>query len=105
MYTIIFIVLVIFKVFFLLRYGRRLIAKIPLRFLKYFTQHPSEMGETYWQHAKFALHISGQCCLVAIQAIVHAFLPFIWTWAASQRLKQIQEEINIRKQKFGKIPS
>ena len=42
-----------------------------------FTDHPSEVGETYFQHMGEALWIAGRmyCCFVA--QTVHAFLPFI----------------------------
>lgn len=64
--------------------------------MKFLTQHPAEMGETYFQHAYFALYISWQCLLVSFQAAVHAILPCCWTYSASQRLKQLQVKISDR---------
>tara|TARA_R110000824_G_scaffold98711_1_gene235398 strand:+ start:2548 stop:2829 length:282 start_codon:yes stop_codon:yes gene_type:complete len=42
-----------------------------------FTDHPDEVGETYWEHMREALTISSRmyCCCVA-QA-VHAIFPFV----------------------------
>jgi hypothetical protein len=42
-----------------------------------FTDHPYDVGESYWEHMREALWIAGRmyCCFVA--QTVHAFFPFI----------------------------
>jgi len=44
---------------------------------KLFTEHPGEQGETYWQHAKFALGVSFHFFISAIFLILHALFPFV----------------------------
>ena len=42
-----------------------------------FTDHPYDVGESYWEHMREALWIAGKmyCCFVA--QTVHALFPFI----------------------------
>jgi hypothetical protein len=40
-----------------------------------FTEHPASIGETWSQHARFALSCSSLLALASIAALVHAILP------------------------------
>ena len=38
-------------------------------------KHPAEVGETYWQHMRYALGLSWYFFRAAVQSLIHAFLP------------------------------
>jgi len=42
-----------------------------------FTQHPQEVGETYFQHMCAALGITGRLALATHCHLIHAVFPFI----------------------------
>lgn len=41
-----------------------------------FTKHPSEVGETYWEHLKVASGMSARLAAAATAQFVHAVFPF-----------------------------
>ena len=45
--------------------------------LNIFTAHPSEVGETYWQHFISASRISARLGIACSSQLVHAILPFV----------------------------
>jgi hypothetical protein len=49
-----------------------------------FTAHPSSVGETYWQHQRFAARFGARMALGGVAALVHAVLPFCCTTTASR---------------------
>ena len=49
-----------------------------------FTRHPAKVGETYLEHAAFALWFSGWMFLAAGAALVHAVFPFLFESTASR---------------------
>lgn len=51
-----------------------------------FFAHPRSVGETWWQHAKAALHISFQAACASGEALVHALVPCLCTRSASARV-------------------
>ena len=57
--------------------------------LKIFTQHPHEVGETYWQHLRRAFFTVLLLCLVQCALVVHALFPFLLVHTASNKLKYI----------------
>ena len=38
-------------------------------------KHPAELGETYWQHAKYAFGVSYFLFRGSMQAVLHALIP------------------------------
>ena len=48
-----------------------------------FTEHPASAGETYGEHMRVALSFAVPLAKAAIAALVHAFLPFLFTTTAS----------------------
>jgi hypothetical protein len=61
-----------------------------------FTKHPSEIGETYFQHFCFAGRISWFAFQVAGFALIHAFFPFLFQKTASEMLQSLNNGINKR---------
>lgn len=45
--------------------------------MKLFTKHPHEVGETYFQHFRAAMHISSRHFLAAMFQAIHAAFPFV----------------------------
>jgi hypothetical protein len=54
-----------------------------------FTGHPKSVGETYWQHFKFA-NRTGLTMIVAGGAcMLHGFLPFLCTTTGSRTIRAL----------------
>lgn len=51
-----------------------------------FTDHPHSIGETYFEHMRFALKFGGKMTLGGLACIVHAFLPFAFKKTGSNIL-------------------
>jgi hypothetical protein len=58
-----------------------------------FTAHPASAGETYGEHMKVALSFAGPLAKAAGAALVHAFLPFLFTTTASETVKTLHERM------------
>ena len=62
-----------------------------------FTKHPNSVGETYFKHFYHAMSFSFLLFLLSLKALVHAFLPFFYVTAISERLKKINNQMQIRR--------
>lgn len=60
------------------------------------TRHLAEVGETYLDHAAFALSIAARCAWTAALLVVHALFPFLLERAGSNALKRIYADIAAR---------
>ena len=58
-----------------------------------FTAHPASVGESYFQHGRFAFAFGIRMFLGGLAAMVHAALPFLFVTTASQVL----DELNTRR--------
>lgn len=45
--------------------------------IKLFTEHPNDVGESYFTHMIYALKIAGKCSLASYTQLIHAVFPFI----------------------------
>jgi uncharacterized protein DUF6356 len=54
-----------------------------------FTSHPASVGETYGEHMRVALSFAAPLAKAAGAALVHAFLPFLFTTTASLTVKSL----------------
>jgi hypothetical protein len=68
--------------------------------MKFFTQHPESVGETYWQHMGVALSFAFALFGAAFAALTHAFLPACFEKTASLKITELHDRIicNRRKQ-------
>ena len=57
--------------------------------MKLFTEHPSNAGESYLEHARFAFHIGVQALSASLMAFTHAIFPFMFETGASERIKKL----------------
>jgi hypothetical protein len=62
-----------------------------------FTKHPSEVSETYFQHMKKALTFSFKLLSMSLQALIHAFFPFLFVTTVSDKIKVINDLLQKRK--------
>ena len=51
-----------------------------------FTDHPHSIGETYWQHMKFASQFGGNMLLGSFVCFIHAVFPFLFQKTGSNIL-------------------
>lgn len=51
--------------------------------------HLKVLGETYWQHARFALWAVLQLLLCVATLFVHALLPNVLEYSTSRRLRSL----------------
>jgi len=49
-----------------------------------FTAHPASVGETYWQHFRFASRFGAKMAAGGLAALVHSVLPFCFVTTASR---------------------
>ncbi|QJR16437.1 DUF6356 family protein [Usitatibacter palustris] len=49
-----------------------------------FTAHPNDVGESYWQHAFFAMRYGVKMTLGGIAAFFHGLFPFLFRTTASR---------------------
>ena len=49
-----------------------------------FTAHPASVGETYFQHMRFARRFGGLMLMGGIAAVVHSAFPFLFVTTASR---------------------
>lgn len=67
-----------------------------MRIIRLFTSHPASVGETYDEHMRVALSFAGPLAKAAGAALVHAFLPFLFTTTASLIVKGLHERMTRR---------
>ena len=58
-----------------------------------FQQHPSDVGETYWEHFYHALGFSLRLFVAAGACFVHAILPFLFTNTGSAMINNLYSKM------------
>jgi len=66
------------------------------RITRLFTDHPSSVDETYFEHMLFASRFSAKLLGAALAALVHAILPFLFEKTASTIVRQLYERTHNR---------
>ena len=64
-----------------------------------FTEHPTQVNETYLQHMKKALAFSFKLLLMSCQAFLHAILPFLFVTTVSDKIEGMNDVLQKRKNK------
>ncbi len=67
--------------------------------MKFFTQHPASIGETYWQHLGVAFSFAIALFGAAFAALVHAFLPSCFEKTASLKITELHNRMVHNRQK------
>ena len=58
-----------------------------------FTTHPRSVGESYWQHMRFALGFSATLFVAAFAALLHAVFPFMMEKTGSTIVRRLHARI------------
>lgn len=61
-----------------------------------FTRHPASVGESYFQHLRFAAGFAALLFAAAFAAMLHAIAPFLFEKTASSIVKRLNAQINGR---------
>jgi hypothetical protein len=62
-----------------------------------FSEHPNKVGESYAKHLVYAWKKSFCFLKISIVCFIHGLFPFIWETRASDRVKEVSEEMENRK--------
>lgn len=65
-------------------------------FVRSFTRHPAEVGETYPRHLVRALSIGGPMVAAGVACLIHAVFPFVFKTTASRTLRILNERLRDR---------
>lgn len=63
------------------------------------SRHLKEMDEKYFEHMLSSHRYALRLILAGIAVFIHGFIPDCFTTTASNTMRSIIEEINLRKQK------
>jgi len=70
---------------------------IMIKYLKsLFTEHPREVGETYFSHQRFAMGTGIVLLVLGIILFIHSILPFIFKDTASNGIHKLSDKFSAR---------
>jgi hypothetical protein len=58
-------------------------------FSRLFTDHPHAMGESYWEHQRFALGFAGSLLVAGAACLVHALVPALCERTGSRAIEDL----------------
>jgi hypothetical protein len=61
-----------------------------------FVDHPASVGETYREHMRTAMSFARPLAKASLAALVHAFLPWLFTTTASATVRDLHERMTRR---------
>ena len=64
-----------------------------------FTKHPESVGENYFSHFAKAFSFCVKLLVLSYKSLVHAILPFIYVDATSSKIKELNDQMQQRKNK------
>ena len=62
-----------------------------------FIKHPHSVGETYFQHFRYAAKTSFRVAKISLIIMIHAIFPFTYETKAGEMLKELSDELQSRK--------
>ena len=62
-------------------------------FERMFVDHPTSVGETYFQHFRAASGFAGTLVAADIACLIHAVVPGLFATAASRRVGQLHQRM------------
>lgn len=65
-------------------------------FQRWFTAHPADVNETYFEHLRAASSFAGGLAICAFCCFVHALIPGLFTTSASARVERMHERMHNR---------
>lgn len=63
----------------------------------FLTQHLHDAHESYFQHLGFTIRVGATLVVIAIVAVLHGLMPFIFTHTASGMLCKLMDQMKARK--------
>ncbi len=57
--------------------------------LRFLTDHPASVGETYFEHLCFAFRFGGTMVVGGLACLVHGVLPFCCLTSGSSRVRRL----------------
>ena len=64
--------------------------------LELFRRHPETVGETYWQHLRFAARTGGAMVAGGGACVIHGLLPFLFVTVGSRTIRQLSHRLERR---------
>ena len=64
--------------------------------LELFRRHPTTVGETYWQHLRFAARTGGAMVAGGSACVIHGVLPFLFVTVGSRTIRRLAHRIERR---------
>ena len=64
--------------------------------LELFRRHPETVGETYWQHLRFAARTGGAMVAGGGACVVHGVLPFLFVTVGSRTIRRLAHRLERR---------
>ena len=64
-----------------------------------FTQHPKELGETYFEHMGMAARVGARMAVGALGCFVHAVFPFLCVRTGSSTIEKLYRQTHGRASK------
>ena len=62
------------------------------------TEHPGKINETYIEHFLCASHMAKEMAKISTIMMIHAICPFLYETTASDKLKELNDKIQKRKE-------
>jgi hypothetical protein len=59
--------------------------------MKLFTAHPASIGETYFQHMRFAMRFGTKMLIGGLACITHGIFPFLFQTTGSRIADNLQK--------------
>lgn len=63
----------------------------------FLTQHLHDANESYFEHLGFTIKFAATLVVVAVIALIHGLMPFLFTHTASTMLCKLMDEAKARK--------
>jgi len=60
---------------------------------KLFTDHPSSVGETYWQHMGMAFSFAFAMIRAGFACLLHGFFPFLFVKTGSRTITELHDRM------------
>ena len=67
-----------------------------MRVTNFFTGHPASVGETYWEHFKFATKVFLSLIKAAFACLIHAIFPPLFPKTASSEIVSLHDDLEKR---------
>jgi hypothetical protein len=65
--------------------------------IKWFTEHPATIGETYFSHLFRATAFGVRMLIAGIACILHGLFPFLCVTTGSDAMKSLHDEMSARR--------